>query len=285
MDTRIVASLVLGVELIAGPACADVLCRTSTGYVKICATVCKSGETRIDPIALGLRGPTGPTGSTGVGLPGPTGATGVQGAAGTPGLGGATGATGAQGDPGSPGPPGLQGPTGAGAVVKDANGTVIGLYDGNSVLRDIGGGRIVRLEVSVQGLQEKGTTERALGYETNSCGGPEFILDESSSPSLEESPAAVVGTTLYLWPRLGRTINIRAMSSAGFTPETCQRSGAPPNVFSPCGEGYYVYGSFVAPNRCCVICAPGYSRTARVVSGLDVVNLGSLIPPFHLALP
>src|SRR5438094_8215276 len=81
------------VFVIALQARAAVLCSGQSGLLRL-RDACKPRETRVDPVALGLQGPTGP--------PGPTGA---------------------QGDKGVPGPPG------PGAVVRDANGAFVGTVD------------------------------------------------------------------------------------------------------------------------------------------------------------
>lgn len=96
----------------SSPAAADVLCKKSTGALFVRAH-CGSGETPVDPIALGLVGPQGPAGPQGPqGIPGPVGSQGSTGAAGPEGPQGPSGPQGAMGAQGLQGPEGTQGPVG-----------------------------------------------------------------------------------------------------------------------------------------------------------------------------
>jgi hypothetical protein len=97
-----------------------VLCANPSGSV-VALDQCKPGMTQIDPVVLGLQGPTGPQGPAGpTGPPGPAGPTGAQGPAGPTGAQGPAGPTGAQGPAG---PTGAQGPAGpAGSTLYLARG-------------------------------------------------------------------------------------------------------------------------------------------------------------------
>ncbi len=92
--SRMICAAMVAAILVADPATGAVLCRTGGGTLKVRDT-CKAKETSVDPSALGLRGPQGPIGP--------------------------------DGPPGTQGPIGLRGP---GAIIKDANGAVVGAYGG-----------------------------------------------------------------------------------------------------------------------------------------------------------
>ena len=89
----------------ASQTMALVLCKTSDDTLKV-RDVCKKGEKRLDPVALGLQGPPGP-----IGPKGPSGPSGLL------------------GPPGPPGPPGLPGLPGLSAdfYVVQGNAKLIGL--------------------------------------------------------------------------------------------------------------------------------------------------------------
>jgi Collagen triple helix repeat (20 copies) len=84
-----------------------VLCVNSSGQLLV-RDACKPSLTQVDPVALGLRGPTGPAG--------PTGPTGPQGPQGLQGIAGSNGATGPTGPAGPTGPTGPTGATGLSAA-------------------------------------------------------------------------------------------------------------------------------------------------------------------------
>jgi len=92
----------------SGPTDALVLCANPSGAV-VALDQCRPGMTPLDPLAVGLVGPTGPQGPAG-----PQGATGVQGPVGSAGPQGPIGPAGPQGLTGAAGP---QGPAGAGDVL------------------------------------------------------------------------------------------------------------------------------------------------------------------------
>ena len=82
-----------------------------------------TGEKKIDPVTLGLQGPTGSEGTVGpkgaegaVGPAGPEGAVGSKGADGAVGPAGPEGAVGPKGADGAVGPAGPPGPTGGNAI-------------------------------------------------------------------------------------------------------------------------------------------------------------------------
>lgn len=90
--------------IIVAPADADVLCVGSSGSLKL-RVACRTGETAVNPVALGLQGPTGPQGPAGPqGGDWPPGPQGMQGAQGPQGLQGSQGVQGPQGVQGAPGP-------------------------------------------------------------------------------------------------------------------------------------------------------------------------------------
>jgi hypothetical protein len=86
---RLIGQFLIVLVLLGGvysSADAAVLCQNPSGVVSV-RTQCRSDETRLDPVALGLVGPQGPQGIPGpqgpAGPPGSAGATGAQGPAGT----------------------------------------------------------------------------------------------------------------------------------------------------------------------------------------------------------
>jgi hypothetical protein len=94
-------------------ASALVLCRKNNGAV-LAREVCRRRERVVDPVELGMVGPTGATGPAGLtGPPGTTGATGAAGGAGPTGPTGTTGPSGPTGAAGPTGPTGLAGATGS----------------------------------------------------------------------------------------------------------------------------------------------------------------------------
>ena len=88
---------------------------------------CPAGETKIDPVTLGLQGPAGPEGPVGPkGVDGAVGPTGPEGPAGPKGADGAVGPTGPEGPAGPKGADGAVGPAGpeGPAGPKGADGAV-----------------------------------------------------------------------------------------------------------------------------------------------------------------
>jgi len=82
---------------------------------------CPAGETKIDPVTLGLQGPEGPVGPKGAdGAVGPVGPAGPKGADGAVGPAGPEGPAGPKGADGSVGPEGAVGPKGADGAVGPA---------------------------------------------------------------------------------------------------------------------------------------------------------------------
>src|SRR5690242_5444191 len=91
MRTSTIMLAELAILLAAVPVRAEVLCAKKNGIV-VMRTACKTRETAIDPVAVGLKGPQGDPGD--------------------------------QGDPGVPGPPGAPGP-GAQFAVVAADATIV----------------------------------------------------------------------------------------------------------------------------------------------------------------
>jgi hypothetical protein len=104
----------IGIMLVLGwtSAAADVLCRSTNDSLFV-RTQCRTNETQVDPVALGLVGPPGPVGPQGTqGAPGAVGPQGPIGPAGAQGPQGVAGTAGPQGPQGPEGPVGPQGPIG-----------------------------------------------------------------------------------------------------------------------------------------------------------------------------
>src|SRR5438552_10588128 len=119
-SSRWLAITVAVVMMDLASARADMLCKNRKGVVLV-RGACKGRENRLDPDALGLKGPPGPAG-----LPGPAGSDGAHGTTGPQGL------TGAEGPTGSEAATGTQGATGSqrtGLVVNESNGTLCGLIE------------------------------------------------------------------------------------------------------------------------------------------------------------
>src|SRR2546428_4044877 len=120
-SSRWLAITVAVVMMDLASARADMLCKNPKGVVLV-RGACKGRENRLDPDALGLKGPSGPPG-----LPGPAGSDGAQG---TTGLHGPTGAEGPAGPARATRPQSATGPPSPRPVLKDANGTVLGPLGG-----------------------------------------------------------------------------------------------------------------------------------------------------------
>jgi hypothetical protein len=198
-----------------------------------------------------------------------------------------------QGPPGPPGPkgdPGQQGPPGPGLVVKDANGTLVGVVTsvyppvatfpvpggGTPALAGLvtvalrTGGLILSLSVTTDGFAEAGLNLLQAGtpmflYESSDCTGERFLY-----PLIAPMPAALVVTA---WIQ-GST----AFYASGVLQFHQFHSGLAYTDASACQQSSW---TFTPPHYCCV------NQTAQngaPVTALDFTTLG-LVPPFHVEGP
>lgn len=178
---------------------AAVLCAPRSGAVSV-REACKSTETQLDPVALGLQGPPGPKGDTGdPGPQGPMGLQGEQGPQGDPGLQGPAGLQGPKGDPGMPGPPG---PAAKTPAVYDAANNKVGDMISTAALTTV----IVTLQIEEHLLALQVDKNSIYGsasgfpqFESTDCTGT--LLIGVSSPSHSIFPYVVTGppgNTIYL---------------------------------------------------------------------------------------
>ena len=249
---------------------AAVLCKKKSGAAFVRDT-CKGKETLVDPDALGLRGPQGAKGDAGQqGVPGATGPQGLQGAAGPQGLPGAQGATGATG---AQGPMGLQGPPGSGLVVKDANGTLVGIVLSTDcsgtcaaiVARRFAEGVTASFSVNTGGAD---ISSGIVLFDSSDCSGTP-LLDSASNvlprlvaPGLFVSDATSLIAYYPTYP--GSAHQIHSELQFGF-------------------QASCIGGVFTPPDRCCL--AANEAHTAAPAGTLDWTPVISLVPPFHVEGP
>jgi len=243
-SSRWLAITVAVVMMDLASARADMLCKNPKGVVLV-RGACKGRENRLDPDALGLKGPSGPPG-----LPGPAGSDGAQG---TTGLHGPTGAEGPAGLEGATGPQCATGPQSHGLVVKDANGTFVGLMvdpvhstdTGIPVVRRIGG-QLFGLTVVLTGFPTPGGDFVQLYWESGDCSGTPLLggVETAFTPGLH------VGSDLMgvYWSKPGASTAVNswgirqpsaACTSGGGTPLSspagwcCRTTGPLTNIYSP----------------------------------------------------
>lgn len=129
----------------------------------------------------GPRGDTGPTGPEGpkgeTGAPGQQGPAGAPGAMGTPGQQGLVGPQGPQGDAG---PPGRDGPA---ILLKDANGSAVGLVSGAQVYVTSAKcfARLDWVARPPTWLGIRGGIEVLVGYASTNCTGPILAAESASA--------------------------------------------------------------------------------------------------------
>ena len=118
---------------------------------------------------------------------------------------------------------------------------------------------MIRLNVTHLGLAE---TYVHLFYESTDCSGPPLI----DPHTLEEDgefivPGDVRGTTFYYHPRSGNTVTYHSSDESPVSTQDCP----PPDIFTP-------------PDICCKRDSGG----TAVLAPAGVVDLSTLVPPFHL---
>ena len=139
----------------------------------------------------------------------------------------------------------------------------------------------MRLPVTPDGLTPFGIAEVQFYYASSDCTGPAYAIASPSfhSSNLVEQPAAVVGTSVYLWTAAtGTPLAVVGSRSDVTTPADCDYGNGCTTV------------RFIAPKRCCssFSCGPPVNPATQFVpaaSAFDVINLGSLVPPFHVEGP
>lgn len=188
-----------------------------------------------------------------------------------------------------PGPLGLQGPpgdAGSGAAVKDADGALVGVSTHRGVVRDVGGGRLVALAVTPSGFTPMGTVESEWLYSAADCTGQAFVQhsEQAVQADFVESPAAVIGSTLYLGnPSPGVLMDFLAIAKPGWQQAACE-------AWRPGGCGGKTH--FIPPDRCCIAsifadCSPAsfsYPAVPKESMFDDIIDLSALVPPFHMEL-
>ena len=211
---------------------------------------CKPGDT---VVSWNQTGPKGDKGN-----PGPQGTIGVQ------------------GPKGAQGPQGVQGPAGPGAVVKDANGTFVGLFLSPTglasyaeVLRNIGNTAVVFF------INPQGLPSLHLYYGSTGCNGTALMdpsLDSKlaiyeSSPIPFFSSGQVLETTLYY------------TTAPGLRVQACSESFAPVQA-SNCNAPNH---SFIPPDTCCFTPAPSCSViNIKLLAPFATTTLPAFAPPFHV---
>ncbi len=245
---RVTTALVITTGLTTTPANADVLCKTKKGTVKV-RVACKRGETPLNIAALGLQGSRGPKGDKG-----------DPGQQGTPGSPGATGRQGPQGLQGPQGAVGATGPQGPGLVVKDTNGTVVGVYESEfdsspveeAAVRQVGS-TAVRIQLAGSSFQDG----IRLFYASNNCTGQ--ALDELAEAYLVHPGFVHNGILHYGVGAASLQTGLSKLEVP--TPGGCSGISVPPNGCCDSGP----FGGNVAPDA--------------------TEDLTALVPPFHVEAP
>ena len=175
------------------PVGAAVLCAKKRSGGIVLRSECRAKEVRVALDQLGVAGPTGPKGDKGD--PGPAGARGGMGSTGPQGPSGLQGPEGPQGPAGTEGAPGAAGP---GAVVKDANGAVVGVVSGPGflgtllVLRWVGGAPLL-FPVDQNGFVETGPAPALYAeYASPDCSGPPVVTFPNAFQVLEGTAPPLV---------------------------------------------------------------------------------------------
>jgi len=251
--------------LIVCPAQAAVLCKKKKSGVVVMRDACRKKETKID-----------------------LGQFGVTGAAGPPGTPGAPGAPGAPGSPGSTGAPGAQGPAGPALVVKDANGTFVGVVadasNATRVWRRIGDVLVI-FGVSQDGnsLLPAIVGEGSQYYESSDCSGQAFGVARGATPLVGPTFSSPMeggpGSRLYYSTALNGTAH--TIRSQNESPAVHAQSPA------DCWSGPGCTAFVVPPDQCCCTVDPPQTVTAYVpLQSTDVAGTAlGLVPPFHVEGP
>jgi hypothetical protein len=195
------------------------------------------------------------------------------------------GPQGPKGDKGDPGVPGTPGP---GLVVKDANGSLVGVVlqlqrSGSDafITRQLAGVP-VELLVNHDGFKDEpplpdGSSVFNLFSQTADCSGPFLMPLVSGTP--EPGPQAMValafvrGMSAYYPTGPFAPTSFQSIRQFGTTQAQCQ----------PGGNLEVVY--FKPPDECCYyVSIPGGSPPLSPAATFDLTTLG-LVPPFHVEGP
>lgn len=167
---------------------------------------------------------------------------------------------------------GLQGPT---AVVKDANGTVIGNYvppafnSPDAVLMNINGSLLF---TNVRSLGFLGSIDAV--YESENCTGPAFLgstpigpIGAYPSQFSEVQEGVVVGTTFYY-----------LLDSAASLMTARSRASISPYIVGPenCSSPQF----FIPPHTCCMATA----ATEGMWGPLKTLVIPEFVPPFRVEM-
>lgn len=189
-------------------------------------TVCRANELQLDPVALGLQGPAGEQG--------PAGATGPM------------------------------GPTGEATVVRDSNGSTVGLLTSPglgapTIVRKIGA-EIFSFVVDENGFKRNFFAK----FESGDCTG-QALLDWDANALVR--PTRVLDSAAYYPATAPAIYTVRSYRAAGSSPGFCSAS----------------LGTFLPPDLCCISAALGDALLAPAAT-IDLSTLG-LTPPFSVEAP
>ena len=244
-----------------------------TGRVRAIMTsppTCRATET---PLSWNQMGPQGPVG--------PAGAQGAQGPSGAP---GPQGPTGAAGPPGAQGPPGPQGPAGPTFVVRDATGTMVGVFldsdnptAGGEENRRVRVARTVAGNVVVFDVKRNGavTTIPRIYYGSTDCTG-QPLLDTSNgaatrSVDLVQPLQVTVGNA-------GLPTGYYQIDDASPRTARSEEEDPSPNVPSSCSA---ISRTTTARGGCCSQNISFDSRFAPAA----LLDLSTFVTPFHVDGP
>ncbi len=186
---------IVGLAVMTADVHAMVLCTSSrgSGTVRV-RPACRGNETQLDPVTLGLQGPSGPAG--------PTGTTGTS------------------------GPGGDRGPA---LVWKDANGVFVGLAEGGgpTAVRRLPNGDLVRLALDERGFKTQFEQPTFLDF----WGSYYFVSADCTGTPLIPATGERITTTYisgatvyYPGAMITRTVNAR-IDVGLVSPSDCARFG------------------------------------------------------------
>ncbi len=244
-------AVILAIGMVTS-AQAAVLCKKKSGVV-VMRDACRKKEKKIDLGQFGVAGPPG-----------------------TPGA------------PGAPGSPGAQGPMGPRFIVKDANGTMVGLSEPPGALLMSVNGKLISLGLKASGLYSPGgDIQTGFYYASADCSGQPLYDTNSGPPPDLPPPFAFNFTsrgTLYY--------EIGPVTACGIAEKNFSSD---PNFASWCAQNQ---GTIQSDGGCCrppvVPCCPGSVAPAGCSGsgntfppwiGLGTLDLTTFVPPFHVEGP
>jgi hypothetical protein len=173
---------------------------------------------------------------------------------------------GLQGPPGTPGAPGAPGP---GLVVRDANGTVVGLVLERLTIARQDGARFFAFEVERDGVHVSDTAIQ-LSYLGPGCTGQMWLDDGVTVVPHIPRAKVVVGARAF-YAAGDRTLNtVLSLKEVGpnYPESMCTMTG----------------GTFTPPDVCCRPAICGQSQCNMMGAPAFEVDLSSLVPPFHVEM-